>query len=151
MGEDLPTKSVPSKDPWNAPLRDMVSKEETGTKYDIEDPWIHPDNHQKQEPYLYKKVGFFEINTTPPWTQPVKKFSVDETLLTHAAPAGFPPLPDVQLRQLPAYLARVKWTHVPDNIVYWYCLTRCFRRRKWNIMACYPFYDGYYICRMVVA
>jgi hypothetical protein len=52
----------------------------------------------------------------------VKRFSVDETLLTHAAPAGYPPLPEVQLRQLPADLKGVKWAHLPDNIVYWYCL-----------------------------
>jgi hypothetical protein len=86
------------------------------------DPWTHETNQQPQEPYHLKGVGYFDINPTPPWTQPVKRFSVDETLLTHAAPAGYPPLPEVQLRQLPAYLKGVKWAHLPDNIVYWYCL-----------------------------
>merc|ERR1711862_390757 len=48
--------------------------------------------------------------------------SVDQTLLTHAKPEGYPALTAVPLRDLPGYLWRVKWTHVPANVAYWYSL-----------------------------
>uniref|UniRef100_A0A7S4ILH6 Uncharacterized protein n=1 Tax=Vannella robusta TaxID=1487602 RepID=A0A7S4ILH6_9EUKA len=115
---DLPSQSGSHSDPWNAPPKKWTGVKKTG----IKDPWVHPANRQPQEPYHLKGVGYFDINPTPPWTQPVKRFSVDETLLTHAPGEGFPALPDVQLRQLPSYLWKLKWTHVPDNMVYWYCL-----------------------------
>merc|ERR1711862_1088887 len=76
------------------------------------DPWKHPANNQPQEPYHLPGKGVMDINPTPPWRQPVQRFSVDQTLLTHAKPEGYPALTAVPLRDLPGYLWRVKWTHV---------------------------------------
>ena len=127
VAEGLPTKSSTVGDSWNAPLKTIKGskerKDSAKCKFTEEpDPWKHPANQQAQEPYHLPGVGVMDINPTPPWKQPVQPFTIDGTLLTHAKPEGYPALPDVQLRQLPGYLWKVKWTHVPSNIAYWYSL-----------------------------
>merc|ERR1711974_358389 len=89
--DNLPTHSA-EEGTWSAEPRKLSKVEREKQAID---PWHHPANRQCQEPYHLKGVGFLDVNPSPPWTQPVKRFSVDETLLTHAAPKGFPPLPDV--------------------------------------------------------
>ena len=132
VADNLPTQSSAS-DPWNAPLSSAASNylNKKETKEDaqafqksssVENPWTERANNQPQEPYHLKGVGVMDINPTPPWKQPLKTFSVDETLLTYARPEGYPPLPELQLRQVPGYLLRLKWTHVPANVAYWYSL-----------------------------
>jgi hypothetical protein len=127
--DNLPTQASTTSDVWNAPLNHFAAAYIKGKKVTEDnitneemDPWTASANNQPQEPYHLKDVGYFDINPTPPWKQPLKTFSVDETLLVHAKPEGYPALPDVQLSQLPGYLLRTKWTQVPANVVYWYSL-----------------------------
>ena len=125
--KNLPTKSAALEDPWNAPIKTAKGSkrqaDDTKCKFTEEpDPWKHPANNQPQEPYHLPGKGVMDINPTPPWRQPVQRFSVDQTLLTHAKPEGYPALTAVPLRDLPGYLWRVKWTHVPANVAYWYSL-----------------------------